>query len=764
MSRIAALCWLVVVLAAAIHVAVVASRGLPLQTDLMALLPREDRDPVVQRAKDAVAAAVSQRVVILVGHDSRASARAAAEALDAALRRSGLLLPGGDVPAGDALALLGQAYFPHRAGLLADRDRARLIGGRADDIVTRAMAQVFGFAGMADGRLLARDPFLLFPAFLAGLPLPASRLVLDDGRLGVTEAGRTWGVVSGRLAGGPTDLGFQRRFAAAFDGARAEAEGAYPGLSVLRLGAVFYAAAGAEQAMAETSRIGLVSLAGTVVLLVLVFRAVAPLLLGMAAIAVGMVTALSACLLAFGELHVAAQLFGASLIGIAVDYALLYFGQIFSPRAEPRARLAHVLPGITLGMVTTVIGYASLVLSPFPGLHQVAVFSAVGLMASFLTVVLWFPRLDRTPPAPLGPTRRRLAEALWGFWGDPGRRRGRAVAGLLALALGAAGFARLGTDDDVRHQQALSPALVAEQAEIQRLTGFGQTSQFFVVEADGDEQALQREEALGERLAGVVAQGGLSGWLSPARFVPSAARQQDNLRLVAERLAGPHLAAFRARLGMGEPAAEADGGPMTVDAIETGGALPLVSALRLGPGLHLVGLDGLADVAAVRAAADGIPGIRFVDPTADVGALLAAYRRRAVVLLALSAVLMVPLLAWRYGLGGALRAMAPPVAAVVLTPALMGLLDQPFTFFSAMALVLVLSIGVDYAVFCAEERGRRDPVTLFAVALAMSTALLSFGLLAASGVAGVRSFGTAMAIGVVLAFLLAPMAARNTQP
>ncbi|MDA8230038.1 MAG: MMPL family transporter [Magnetospirillum sp.] len=765
MSRALALVWLLVVLAACVHVGVVTSRGLPLQTDLMALLPREDRDPVLQRAKDAAAEAIAQRVVILVGDEQREAARAAASSIRDALANAGLLLPGGDVPGADAVKRLGAAYFPHRAGLISEADRRRLLDGQGESLVARALSQVFGFAGMADGRLLARDPFLLFPAFLADLPVPASRLSLDEGWPSVTEDGRTWVLVTGRLAEKSTALAFQKRFTAVLDGAVAAAERAEPGLRVLRLGALFYAQAGAEQAMADSAIVGLVSLAGTVVLLILAFRALTPLVLGVAAIGVGAVTALSACLLLFGELHVAAQLFGASLIGIAVDYALLYFGQMFSPRAEPRARLRHVLAGITLGMATTVVGYATLALSPFPGLHQVAVFSGVGLVGSFLTVVLWFPLLDRTPSAPLGALRRRLAEGLWAFWFERRFRRARAVALLLAVGIGAAGFARVGVDDDVRHQQALSPPLVAQQAEIQRLAGFGQTGQFFVIEGAGDQQALRREEALGDRLAPLVAKGALAGWQSPARFVPSQARQDENRRLVAERLTAPHLAELRARLGMDGPAPEAgaQAAPLTLAEVSGTGALPLLSALvpetepANGRALHIVTLDGLKDAALVRSAADGLEGVRFVDPTGDLTRLLGAYRHRAVTLLALSALLMVPLLAWRYGLAGALVAMAPPVAAVVLAPAVLALFGLPFTFFAAMALVLVLSIGVDYAVFCAEDDGRRDPVTLAAVLLAMGTTVLSFGLMAASGVAGVRSFGAAMAVGVPLAFLLAPL-------
>lgn len=752
MRRGLAALWLLLVLAAGLHVAAAARGGLPLETDIMALLPREERDPAIQQAKDRMAQLLAGRVVVMVGHRDRATARSEAVALRQSLAQAGLVRPETDIPGAESLRRLGAAYFPHRAGLLAEADRTRLEQGRGAELVTRALSQIFGFAGMADSRLLARDPFMLFPAFLGGLPVPANRLVMDDGLPSVTDQGVHWVLVSLILTGEPYALDFQRRFVAAFD---AIAAAAPQDLRLLRLGALFFAHAGADQAMGESARIGAISLAGTVALVLLAFRSAGPLVLAVTAIGVGLVTALSVCLALFGSVHVAAQMFGASLIGIAVDYALLYFGQIFTARTRPLERLAHVMPGIALGAATTIIGYATLALSPFPGLKQVAVFSAVGLLGSFLTVALWFPLLDRVPAASLNPRAAAAAALLWRFWSEPRFRRARrlALAGLAGLA--ALGALRLQADDDVRRQQGLSPLLVAEQAEIQRLTGFGQTTQFILVQGDGEQQVLEREEALGARLAG------LTGWQSPARFVPSVRRQSDNAALAEAALIQPHLEAYRARLGMAAPVAEAaPATALTLDEIRATQALPFLDSLVLAKTMHVVTLDAPGDLAAVRAAAEGMEGVRFIDPTGDISTLLGAYRHRALALLAISSVLMVPLLAWRYGWRGAFRVMLSAGAAIALTPPLLALAGIGFSFFGAMALVLVLSIGTDYAVFCAED-GQRDPVTLVSVSLAMITTLLSFGLLALSEAAAVRAFGATMLVGVALAFVLSPSAFRR---
>lgn len=761
MRRLAALLWLAVVLLAGGYLALRIHDGLGFRTDLLALLPREEQAPVLQRANDAVTRALGRRVLVLVGHTDRGTARAAAARLGDALMATGQVERVGDGIDADRLKRLGTLYFPFRHGLLGAGDRDLLRAGRGEEVAARALAQAFGFAGLVDAGLLRIDPFLQLPSFFNSLPFPLSRLAPDDGMLTVAENGSTWVLVSAVLAGEPFELDLQDRLVGAFDAAVAD----MPEVTVKRLGAVFFAHAGSQTAIAEASTLSTLSLLGTMLLVVLVFRRPGPLLHNLLALGVGMTAGLSGSLALFGELHVAALLFGSSLIGVAVDYGLHYSACLFDPDAgSPRERLRHVLPGITLGLVTTLIGYAALMLAPFPGLRQIAAFSIIGLIAAFLTVVLWLPSLDRARTLTHGAWMLRAASLLWGFWEEQ-RWRGMRAALLLGCGLaGGVGLARLSADDDVRRLQAVSVDLRREQDEIQRLIGATTAAQFLLVQGADDEAALRRQEDLSATLAGLKARGVIVGYQMPAAFVPSARTQWENRALVASVLHGPLLEAQRAHLGL--PPAEPEKAPSEVLTLEralAADSVPFLRDLVLGPGLHVVALQGLSDPDAVRAAVAGTSGVRLVDPTADFSALLAKYRQRALLLTGLAALLMLPVLGWRYGVKGALWTLLPPGAALVMAPAAVGLMGQDFTFFHAMALVLILSIGVDYAVFCAESGERRRPVTMLAVWLATLTTVLSFGLLAFSGVPAVHSFGVTMLVGISVAFLFAPLAARGAR-
>jgi predicted exporter len=761
-KRFAPAAWLAVVLVAAIYFVVRMAGGFALESNILALLPREARNPSEQSVQDRVASAFSHRVVFLVGDPSSAKAIAAAQELTRVLTGSGMVAITSKIDS-DALRRMAAAYFPFRAGLLSEGDRARLLAGDGEKLEARALSMIYGPGGFANAAIVGHDPFFLMPSFFLNLPVPQSRLAADGNTLSVRDGSRTYVLVSGDLKGDPYSLAFEDKFDAILSRTLADLKRTSPDLTILRTGAVFYSRDSATEAMNETSTIGFVSIVGTLALILLVFRGLRPILLGFMAISVGVLCAFVGTVLLFGSIHVVALLFGVSLIGVSVDYSLQYFCEYFDDDAPtPELRLGRVLPGVALGIVTTLIGYCTLLLAPFPGLRQVATFSVIGLAASVLTVLLWYPILDTKSP-PSGDRRFvDLASRHWQFWELPTFHRARIAAIVTCVAAALLGLFFLRTDDDVRHLQSLSPDLKRQEAEIERLTGTTAGTQFLLVQGANDEALLETEEKLTGRLATARRNGALAGSISTAQFVPSIARQKDNRALARERLIEPYLTGYLEKIGYD---GTVDLTPSNRFLVPVGlprtGPLSLLSILDVSsPGhpAHVVLLQGVKDAPAIGAAISGIPDVQLVSLTDDWTRLFSDYRRYAIALLALSAVLMYPLLAWRYGAMRALRVLAPSLVAVALTPPLTALAGVTFTFFNAMALVLVLSVGVDYAVFCCETSGARKPVTALAIALAALSTILAFGMLAFSRVFAVHAFGMTMLVGTTLAFLFAPAA------
>jgi len=747
--RLAAV-WLVLVLACLAHNAWYwgLHRGAPV-TDMLAMLPRDEQRPLAGQATQALADAGARRITVLIGGGDKAQAERAADAFLKAL---------GDVPARHRVADGNQQawlnlYAPVRAGLLSPQARERLAKAPAEELADQALATLYQPVGGPRVGAWADDPLNLFGQWLAERG-QSSRVRVQDGRLMLTDPDapeRHYALVLIELPGSGFEISAQRALQPKLDTAAQAAEG--QGAKVVRAGVPLFAAAAAEQAEREIHTIGAGSLIGIVALTLLAFRSLRPRLLVALSMAVGLCVATSVSLLAFGQLHLVTLIFGASLLGVAENYGSNYFSARQGLQASERwAMLARQIPIVSLAMATTVIGYALLALPPFPGLRQIAVFSAVGLVAAFVTVLWWFPLLDGA--GRMAPTRFAdwlgSRRALWPSL----KGRGLAVLLLVSTALVALGASRLRVDDDIRQLQSAPPTLVAQQREFARLMQAPGLAQFFVVQGRDEQQLLEREEALTAQLRGMkIGAQAVSDWL------PSQRRQHEDAEL-ASRRAAEMRPLLTDKLGQPVAAAAAASASLSADAWLASPASEPVRAQwlgRLGEGMASVVLLRGAESADARAAlaALEIDGVTWIDKVGEVSRLLGRYRELMSAVLLLGFALTWAALAWRFG-RSAWRALAPTALASLLTVALLAIGGQVLQLFHILPLLILLGLGVDYGIFLLEQPGRSETRPFLSVTLAAASTLLSFGLLALSGTPALQAFGLTLLIGVFLAWLLTP--------
>ncbi len=749
--------WLAVVLAIAAHQWLF-WQSARLDTDVLALLPQDEQRPDVAQATRRLAAAAERRVLVMLGADGAGPARRAAAAWRQALPAS---LGWQALPAGEpALQATLDFYRPWRDRLLTPAQRDAL----AREPVERQIAQAL--ATLHQPGLGARmtdwpaDPLGLWPGWWAErggetLARPVG------GELMLQGQGLDWVVLAYDTGRPAFALDGNARIADALAVAEAAARAAVPGVRLLKAGVPLHAEAAAVRASQEVNTIGWGSLAAVLLLVWLAFRGLRPLLLVAVSLLVGTAAALSATALVFGQVHLITLVFGASLVGVAEDYGIHWFASRQArPDAAPRALMRELLPGLSLALATSVLGYAVLGWAPFPGLRQMALFSAVGLVAAFLTAVCWFPGLDGAGVAPTAFARRVGASlAGWPRWTP---RPGWWAATGLAAVLTLAGLLALRSNDDIRQLQSSPPALLADQRAVGALLGATSPGQFFLVTAADDDTLLAREEALTGRLQALRAAGGLAGWRALSDWVPSAARQQADAALSA-RVENAVLDGVNAQLGESIARPAFAPSPLTLSAWLAGPASASARDLWLGrldgsgevaSVVMLRGLGPASDLAAIAAAADGLPGVHWVDKAAEVSTLLGRYRHTMTWLLLAGHVLVFGALAWRHG-RAAWRAWAPAALATLAALAALGALQQPLQLFNVLALLLLLGVGVDYGVFLLEHRG--DGAAWLAVVLGATSTALSFGLLALSTTPALRAFGLTLGIGLVVVTLLAPL-------
>lgn len=367
-----------------------------LDTDVLNLLPKNQQDPLAQKAFQQAAENIEDQVVILVGHASPSVAIEATKALTSQLTQLPLFDSIKAEMSDDEQTAWSTVFAPVKSQLLTTEQRQRLADNPSAQTAHVIQSIYNPFSGVT-GAELAHDPFLLFRDFLLHLGSQNSRFTLKDNVLTTQFEGKTYTLVRASLSGSAYNVPIQEQLIDLYQ-AEAQLKTQY-GADVLHTGAVFYAAFGAESARSEISTIGVGSMVGILLLVLFVYRSLLPVSLALLSIGSGVITAFSVSLLIFGQIHLFSLVIGASLIGVSIDYSFHFLTERMAMGDKWNANVGWraVAVPITFGLASTLIAYLSMFAAPFPGLQQLAVFSAAGLIGAYLSVMCWYPLLAAKP-------------------------------------------------------------------------------------------------------------------------------------------------------------------------------------------------------------------------------------------------------------------------------------------------------------------------------------------------------------------------------
>ena len=738
--------------------------GPPLSANLMDLVPGESPDALELSAEQRMQEPLNREMLVLVGSDDRQQAITRAQQIAEKWQASGVFEKvqwnlQADLPA------LREQLLRGRLAMLSRDDRTQLIAHPDAFIQQRVQTLFDPFTGFS--LVPSQDDWLGLTGRIQNSQPQRGAVQLDigSGALIADADGKSWVLLRARTHGNAFDMKLPLRVAALLEQSREQA--AHDGVQLLAASGLLYAASGQQQATREITWVGGGATVGILLLLLLAFRRWR-VLLAFVPVLVGMLFGAVACVAFFGSMHVMTLVLGSSLIGVAVDYPLHYLSKSWSLkpwRSWPALRLT--LPGLSLSLATSCIGYLALAFTPFPALTQIAIFSAAGLIGAYLSAVCLLPALlkgvELRPaqwPLNIAQTLLNVREALLKRLPTP------ALLGLL-LVFCAIGLWQLTSKNDIRQWVGAPPGLMAEAQAIARITGYQPTSQFFLVRADNEQQLLERHTALSERLDQLVHMEKLQGYLALNQLVGLPSEQQ-HVRVALDQL--PQHWQPLLDLGVPETALQAELAQLkalpeqTIDDALRGPLAEPWRMLWLGKQeagvAAMVSLQGLNNASLLRVQAEGLPGVQLVDRLGDLNTVFAATQISAAELKLLSCVLIVLLLIAPFGFGGALRIVALPLLAALCSLASLGWLGQPLTLFSLFGLLLVTAISVDYAILMREQIGGAA-VSLLGTLLAALTTWLSFGLLAVSSTPAVSNFGLAVSLGLAFSFILAPWAGKQ---
>ena len=743
-------------LAAAIGVTAAVFGFVQIRTDMAAFLPPGSTPASRFMLQELQTGSVAS--LILIGIEGAPPADLARISTDLAqrLNATGLFA----LVSNGAHALDGpdeEALFDHRLLLSPATDAAAFTAEALKADLARLLQQLQSSAAPLAIRFGLPDPIGAFTA-LAPAWIGASQIRMSGGVWFASNSDRALLIAQTRAPG--MDVGAQDAADAAL---RAAFVATNPGPArLLASGPAVFTREAAHGIRSDVELLSVVSALLVAGLLLWRFRS--PLVIAAIAVPItlGVAAAALAVQLVFGFVHGIAFGFGMTMLGVTVDYPVLLIGHRKSDEAAS-GTLRRIGQAFTLAVITAALGLTGMVFSGFPGVEQLGLFAAIGVLGSAAATRFLLPRLivaaNLAPVSAGDPAGLLRVERLrrFRFWG--------AVPVLLAgIWLAVIGGPRWEAD-----VAALSPVPQASRDlddALRAQLGAADFGQLLVVQGNTAESVLQQQEALLPAIAKLQADHGISGFEAAARLLPSAATQR------ARQSALPDAETLAARLD-----AARDGTPFRPDAFAA--FTQAVAAARTAPPVRLEDLAAPATAARLRpllferdkgwfgpiaftGAAPGViaalagPGAVFVDMHAETNELVSRYAVRAGRWLALGGLgAVAALLIGLRRPATVARIVLAIGSSTLVTVAILTAAGLRLSLLHVVALQFTIGVGLDYALFYArrqldaEERAR----TLRTLVTCNVMTMLTFGLLALCQTPLLRAIGVTVAIGAVSAMM-----------
>lgn len=688
-----------------------------------------------------------------------------------------------------------------------EKDRAFLFGNRyllSDDVRADRFTEEGLRESLGDSLdLLASPAGMLVKSLLPHDPTGETMHLLDrfgeeqapnmsHGAWASRDGSRALLLAQTRASGADTDAQEEaiKHIHAAFDDAVKHQGTAASKTKLVMTGPGVFSVQSRQTIQREVSRLAFLGTALVAALLLAVYRSPTALVFGMLPVVSGALAGIAAVSLGYGAVHGITLGFGTTLIGEAVDYSIYLLVQSRQPASNEDAAstgwIRNFWPTIRLGVLTSIIGFASLLFSSFPGLSQLGLYSIAGLAIAAVVTRFVLPHMM---PAHFRIRDVSVLGARLGAWAAKASvlRWPLGIAIVLAVAVIGLHHATLWNTQ----LSSLSPVSQADQAIDARLRadlGAPDVRYMVTVSAPDEESALQASEKISDQLQRLADQGLLARFESPSRYLPSLAAQR------ARQMSLPHADELDARLHratsglpihadrlapfIADVAAAKNRPPLKrADLDGTSFALAADSLLfKRGEGQqqHWTALlplsapeGGTIPSAPIRAAlkAAGQPGALFIDMKAESDHLYAGYLDEAILLslAGLGGIVVLLFLSLR-SVSKTVRVVLPLIGAVACVAAGLVLFGERMIILHLIGLLLIVAVGSNYALFFNTGSGEAvAPHTLASLLFANMTTVIGFGLLAFSQVPVLHAIGITVGPGAVMALVFSAIFAQHPQ-
>lgn len=538
----------------------------------------------------------------------------------------------------------------------------------------------------------------------------------------------------------------------------------YPGINkkYVLSGVPFHSYESSSSAQKEIGIISTVSIVLIILLCYFIFKNFLPIVFSCGAILISVLFSFTSVLVLFKEIHILTFVFGTTLIGICLDYSVHFFVRWAADKnilsgSEIRN---HIFKGLLLSLVSTEICYLILLFAPFILLKQVAVFSFVGIMSSFLTVVAFYPNI-KFP-------KKRQINGIQVFDRITLSVKAKKIILLVFVILLAVIFVfvhkRVRIENNLKSFYTMEGKLLEDEIESNKVLDSGSKGWYFIVSGQTKEAVLENEYNFCKQLDKYISneKNLKMTYNSVTKFIPPISIQKKSYESVKKLI--PYTKEQFLLLGKNKDEADFLSKEFVKiyeneknNYIDLETEIPnyvkdAISNLWIGE------VDGkwfsvimpmhFEDSEYCRQLAEQNPNVYFMNKMNDVGNELNRLTKLMLIFLMIGFIVMLFVLKFFYKWNDFKKIIIIPIITIFSCITILAAFNVPLGFFSVTGIILVFGLGVDYIIYSVESSEKLNTV---AVILSFLSSAISFGALALSSFVPVFMFGLTVFVGLLTA-------------
>ena len=503
------------------------------------------------------------------------------------------------------------------------------------------------------------------------------------------------------------------------------------------------------------------------------FQSLTPIVLSLFPLICGFGAGVLGVNLAFGFIHGITLAFGATLIGVAVDYPIHLFSHT-DGTCGIESSLKSIWPTLFLGAGTTALGYCALWFSGFPGLAQLGLFALIGILVAALVTRWALPYLipqslsiNLSLELPI-----RLVHLL---------QKNRTIFPILifipAIYLGLS--PQVLWETDIANLTPIPKRKKELDRELRTEIGAPSVRDLIVIEGTTEQEVLERSQDISKSLDVLIKQGAMGGFDLVTQYLPSHETQISH----RSQLPDPDtlitnldeaLSGIPFKSNLFKPFINDVAHARTQDPISSGDFIGTPFGVKIQSlvfkqnekWISLIPLQQVEDRKQLRRWDEGLenPQVWYLDLKEESNKIISAYRREALMLVGWGSLVIFLVLFIRIRAFWLLTSVFLPIASsLLIVIALLHALGERLSLFHLASFLLVVGLGLDYALFfnrtvlIPTDRDR----TTSSIWICCMTTILVFGILAYSEIPVLRAIGLTTSLGSLTCFMLSAMLSRH---